>query len=62
MRLDAAAEEVIQNQLTRMKGEGGIIALTPDGQLTWSFNTSGMYRARMVEGGSPVIAIYKDEQ
>ncbi len=27
----------------------------------WSFNTSGMYRARMSEGGTPQVAIFKDE-
>ena len=31
--LQAAADEVIQNQLTPLKGSGGIVAVTPDGQL-----------------------------
>ncbi len=61
MKLQAAADEVIHHQLTDMKGDGGIIALTPDGQLVWSFNTPGMFRARMVEGGELQVGVYSDE-
>jgi L-asparaginase / beta-aspartyl-peptidase len=61
MRLQAAVDEVIQKQLTALKGDGGVIAITPDGQLAWSFNTPGMYRARQVEGGKIEVGIYNDE-
>jgi len=61
MTLQAAADEVIQKQLTALRGEGGIIALTPDGQLAWSFNTPGMFRARLSEGGKVEVHIYNDE-
>jgi beta-aspartyl-peptidase (threonine type) len=61
MTLRAAADEVIQKRLVPMHGDGGVIAITPDGQAVWSFNTSGMYRARLREGGKPVVSIYKDE-
>lgn len=61
MRLQDAADEVIQRQLTAMKGDGGIIAMTPDGQIAWSFNSPGMFRARLVEGGEIQTGIYKDE-
>src|SRR5579875_121803 len=61
MRLQDAADEVIQRQLTAMHGDGGIIAMTPDGQIAWSFNSPGMFRARMVEGGEIQMGIYKDE-
>jgi beta-aspartyl-peptidase (threonine type) len=61
MRLQDAADEVIQRQLTAMHGDGGIIAMTPDGQIAWSFNTPGMFRARLVEGGQIQLGIYKDE-
>jgi beta-aspartyl-peptidase (threonine type) len=61
MRLQAAADDVIQKQLTAMKGDGGIIAMTPDGQIAWSFNSPGMFRARLVEGGQIQMGIYKDE-
>jgi beta-aspartyl-peptidase (threonine type) len=61
MRLQAAVDEVIGHELTDMKGDGGVIALTPDGQIAWAFNTPGMFRARMVEGGEVQMGIYKDE-
>ena len=62
MKLQAAADEVIQKQLTAIGGDGGIIAVAPDGQMAWSFNTSGMYRARMSKDQPVLIAIYKDEK
>ena len=61
MSLQAAADEVIQKQLTALHGDGGIIALTPDGQMAWSFNTPGMFRAKLAEGGKAQIGIYRDE-
>ncbi|MES3027511.1 MAG: isoaspartyl peptidase/L-asparaginase [Pseudomonadota bacterium] len=61
MSLQAAADEVIQNKLTALGGDGGIIAVAPDGQLAWSFNTSGMYRGRAALGEPVSVGIYKDE-
>ncbi len=61
MPLQAAVDDVIQKQLTAIHGDGGVIALTPDGQLAWGFNTPGMFRARMVEGGPVQSGIYRDE-
>jgi len=61
MPLQAAVDEVVQKQLPAIHGDGGVIALTPDGQLAWSFNTSGMFRARLSEGGTAQFGIYKDE-
>ncbi len=61
MKLQEAADHVIHKELQDLHGDGGIIAITPDGQLAWSFNTSGMYRARLVEGGKIQIGVYNDE-
>lgn len=61
MRLQAAVDNVIHGQLTAMKGDGGVIALTPDGQIAWGFNTPGMFRTRLVEGGPVQRGIYNDE-
>jgi L-asparaginase / beta-aspartyl-peptidase len=62
MKLQEAADEVIHKELEGLHGDGGIIAITPDGQLAWSFNTPGMFRARLVEGQStPQIGVYNDE-
>ncbi len=59
--LQQAADTVIQQGLTALGGDGGVIALTPDGQLAWSFNTSGMYRAKASSSQSGVVSIYGDE-
>jgi beta-aspartyl-peptidase (threonine type) len=61
MRLQQAADEVIHKELEGMHGDGGVIAVTPDGQLAWSFNTPGMFRARLVEGGKIQLGVYNDE-
>ncbi|HEX3892473.1 MAG TPA: isoaspartyl peptidase/L-asparaginase [Terracidiphilus sp.] len=61
MRVQQAADEVIHKELESLHGDGGVIALTPDGQMAWSFNTPGMYRARQAEGGKAEVEIYSDE-
>jgi L-asparaginase / beta-aspartyl-peptidase len=62
MKLQAAADEVVQKRLSAIGGDGGVIAVAPDGQMAWSFNTSGMYRARMAKDQPVLISIYKDEK
>ncbi|MFN3585539.1 isoaspartyl peptidase/L-asparaginase family protein [Phenylobacterium sp.] len=61
LSLQAAADQVIQKELTALGGDGGIIAVAPDGQMAWSFNTSGMYRARIADGQPLTVGIYKDD-
>jgi beta-aspartyl-peptidase (threonine type) len=61
MRLQAAADQVIQKQLAPIHGDGGVVAITPDGQTAWSFNTPGMFRAKLKQGGKVQIGIYHDE-
>lgn len=61
MSLQAAADEVVQKKLTALGGDGGIIAVAPDGQIAWSYNTSGMYRAAAADGRPLTVGIYKDE-
>ena len=61
MKLQDAADEVIHKELEALHGDGGVIAITPDGQLAWSFNTPGMFRAKLVEGGQVQMGIYRDE-
>jgi L-asparaginase / beta-aspartyl-peptidase len=60
-RSQVAADAVIQRDLTAMGGDGGVIVMGANGESAWSFNTPGMYRARLVAGGAPVVSIYKDE-
>jgi len=56
-----AADEVIKGRLSAAKGSGGVIVLSPNGEMAWSFNTSGMYRARMSAASPPQISIFADE-
>jgi beta-aspartyl-peptidase (threonine type) len=59
--LQQAADEVVHIRLAPIHGEGGVIAVAPDGQLVRSFNTPGMFRARQAEGGAVEVHIYNDE-
>lgn len=61
MPIQQAADEVIHKELEALHGDGGVIALTPDGHTAFSFNTPGMFRARLAEGGKLEVHIYKDE-
>jgi beta-aspartyl-peptidase (threonine type) len=61
LKLQAAADEVIHKKLTALGGDGGVIAITPDGQIAWSFNTPGMYRARVGEDVPLQVSVYGDE-
>ncbi|HUE02508.1 MAG TPA: isoaspartyl peptidase/L-asparaginase [Bryobacteraceae bacterium] len=60
--IQQAADQVIHHELEALHGDGGVIALTPDGQSAFSFNTPGMFRARLSEGGKIEVHIYKDEE
>ncbi|WP_309089961.1 isoaspartyl peptidase/L-asparaginase [Phenylobacterium sp.] len=59
--LQTAADQVIQKDLTALGGDGGVIAVAPNGEMAWSFNTSGMYRARVADGAPLTVGIYKDD-
>jgi beta-aspartyl-peptidase (threonine type) len=61
LSLQAAVDQVVQTELATMGGEGGVIAVAPDGQMAWSFNTSGMYRARIGDAEPLVVSLYKDD-
>ena len=61
LTLQQAADQVIHKELESIHGDGGLIAIAPDGQLAWSFNTPGMFRAKLIEGGKLEIGIYNDE-
>lgn len=62
MSLEEAAKEVIQNKLTELGGEGGIIAIDNKGNIAMEFNSAGMYRAAMNKKGELTIGIYKENE
>lgn len=57
-----AADQVIHGELEALHGDGGVIVVDRDGNMAWSFNTPGMFRARLSLGGTPEIKIYSDEK
>ena len=59
--LQVALDEVVHNQLKALGGRGGAIAVNAAGEMAWSFNTGGMYRARAAEGQPLEVAVYGDE-
>lgn len=61
LSLQRAVDRVVQDDLTALGGEGGVIAVDPHGHMAWSFNTEGMYRARIADGEPLAVGLYKDE-
>lgn len=59
MSLDEAVKKVIQEELKKMGGRGGLIAIDKFGNISMKFNTKGMYRASKKEGEEVYIGIYK---
>lgn len=55
------AARTVMSEVKALGGDGGVIFVTPDGQLGWSFNTVGMYRGGKDSTGREVVAIYGDE-
>jgi beta-aspartyl-peptidase (threonine type) len=54
-----AASQVIDDELVRIGGEGGVIALDSAGHVAMPFNTPGMYRGYIGPDGVPHVDIYK---
>ena len=59
--LQQAANQVVAVELEEMGGDGGIIALDPQGHIAMVFNTKGMYRASIDATGQVTVAIFGDE-
>jgi L-asparaginase / beta-aspartyl-peptidase len=55
------AASAVMAEVKEMGGSGGVIVITPDGQIGWSFNTPGMYRGGRDNTGRELIRIYEDE-
>ena len=58
--LKEATKDVIQNKLTNLGGTGGVVALDRNGNMSFEFNTAGMYRASMNDKGKLILKIYKE--
>lgn len=58
LSLKEAADIVINKRLLDLGGDGGLIAVDKQGNITMPFNTEGMYRASKVSDEKELIAIY----
>jgi beta-aspartyl-peptidase (threonine type) len=58
--VQAAADHVLA-ETQALGGTGGVITVTPAGDVAWSFTTPGMYRGRAGAGGDRQVAIFGDE-
>jgi beta-aspartyl-peptidase (threonine type) len=57
--LGEAVREVVFEELTRLHGEGGVIAIDTQGEIAMEFNSEGMFRASRRAGEEAQIAIYR---
>ncbi len=55
-----AAEKVVMDDLVKINGEGGVIALDKNGNIAMPFNTKGMYRGYQKRNEEPIVLIYKE--
>lgn len=58
--LQQAADELVMKRLPALGGDGGLIAVDKDGNITMPFCTEGMYRGYVKEGEQRVVKIYKE--
>ncbi len=59
--LAQAVGAVVFEELPALRGEGGVIAIDPKGNIAMEFNSEGMFRASRVSGEDPQIAIYRSD-
>ena len=57
--LAEAVREVVLGELTRLRGEGGVIAIDARGEIAMEFNSEGMFRASRRAGEAARVAIYR---
>src|ERR1700736_1793789 len=57
--LTQAVREVVLEELTKLRGEGGVIAIDAQGEIAMEFNSEGMFRASRRSGEEARIAIYR---
>lgn len=56
--LEQAAHHVVMEDLGKNDGSGGLIAIDAQGNITMPFNSPGMYRGSIEQGGAPATAIF----
>ncbi|MBI1782955.1 MAG: isoaspartyl peptidase/L-asparaginase [Sphingobacteriales bacterium] len=59
-KLTDATNEMVMKRLPALGGDGGLIALDKDGNITLPFCTEGMYRGFVRQDGKTTVKIYKE--
>lgn len=59
--VEQAASYVINTELKNAGGNGGVVVIDHQGNISMPFNTSGMYRASKSANGKTKVAIFKGE-
>lgn len=60
MILPEAMNEVVNNKLPILEGEGGMIGVDSNGNIALLFNSEGMYRGAKSSDGTSFVSIYRD--
>ena len=60
LSLEEAMHEVVMVKLVKIEGEGGMIGVDANGNVSMIFNSAGMYRAMQNSKGERKVGIYKD--
>lgn len=60
LSLQSAADTVIHRKLEKLGGDGGIVALDRQGNISMTFNSDGMYRGYIKKKGEGKTFIYKE--
>lgn len=55
------AADTVMKEVAAIDGSGGVIVVTPEGEMAYSFNSAGMYRGKADASGRKV-AIFGDEE
>lgn len=58
--LQQAADEVVMGKLKEMRADGGIVAVDPEANIVFSFNSEGMYRAAIHKNGDLEVSIFRE--
>ncbi len=57
--LQQAMDEVVNNKLIKIEGEGGMIGVDAAGNFAMVFNSAGMYRGVKTSNGTEQVAVYR---
>ncbi len=60
MSLQDATNEVVMNKLVKQHGNGGVIGIDKNGNITMTFNTSGMFRGFKTSDGKSTVKLFTD--